>query len=129
VLSSTRSRTLVALLSISLLALLAVPAVGADVATSSDAAGDAYKTAISKAKKKRTERLKRCAMKPSVAKQARCRKATNAEFASAKQKAEDARDEARYDAMSPQEKAEQRHDEIREQHECMKETRNPHECR
>lgn len=128
-LSSARGRSLAIAASVSLLALFAVPAVGAKVlATASDAAGDTYKAEIDKAKTKRSEKLKRCATKPTKARRASCRKAANTAFAKAKEKAADKRDDARFDAMTPEEKSEHRHEEVRKQHEEHRCERSHRDC-
>lgn len=116
------------LVAVTAIGLIAVPTAGAELATSSDAAGDAYKAAIAKAKGKRTSKLQACAKKSGKAKRA-CRKAANKSFTVAKEKAKEEREKARYAAKTPQEKAEQRHDEMREYRDCIREHRSPRECR
>lgn len=124
-----RSRLLLAPFTAALLALCAIPAGASEFASKSDAAGDAYKTSIAKAKEKRAAKLKACANKPKAKQRAACRKGANTAYATAKAKAEDERDDARYDAMTPEEQAEMREQEREDFHKCMVQTGDLRQCK
>ena len=112
-------------------ALVAALTIGAGSA-SADAAGDSYKADVGAAKTKRAAALKKCKSKPTKAKRQACQKKAKAAFARAKRKAAAKRDNARENAGggkgeggAPESPAERR-DEYRD---CVRETRDPHECR
>lgn len=93
---------LAAALAAGLIAALTVAPAGAQSpsAHAADKAGDAYTTAVAKAKEKRAAKLKRCQAKQTKAARKACKKAAQAAFKKAKAKAKKARDKARKDAQS-----------------------------
>lgn len=98
--------------------------VGAEVAQTSDSA---YATAIAKANEKRAAKLKNCNKKPTKAKRAACKKAANLAYQTAKDKAQEKRDETGNPGSTggggpPSSPAE-------EYHECLDKGGDPRECK
>ncbi|MEZ5077256.1 MAG: hypothetical protein R2725_07435 [Solirubrobacterales bacterium] len=127
--SKLRSRTLLAVaVAAGLLIVGAIPAAsGSEIATTSDAAGEKYKSSIAKAKQKRKAKLKACAKKAKPKQRASCRKNANKAFAAAKARAKDRRDAERNPSPSGDEGSKETPAE--EYHDCVGAGGDPRECK